>query len=518
MADRFNLSTALLDVHLDAGRGARTALRFEGRSLSYAELAALVARTGHALRELGVGAHERVAMLLGDRPEFVATFLGAVRIGAVAVPLNTLLRPGETIELIRHCGAVALVAETALLGPLRGRLPEAADLRVVIAVGASAPDALSLEALHAAAPAKLAPADTTADDMCFWQYSSGTTGRPKAVVHRQIDYVPITDGYGRAVVGMTPDDVAFSASKLFFSYGLGSSLAFPLRYGATAVLHAPRAEPRAVFELVRRERPTLFYAVPTFYAQLLAAAEADGALADLTSVRLCVSAGEALPAALFERWRARFGHEILDGIGSTEVGYIFISNVPGRVRPGTSGEVVSPYEAKIVDSAGHPVPAGELGELWVRGPGTFAGYWGDPERTARTIRDGWVVTGDTYTVDADGYYRWAGRVDDMLKVGGMWVAPGVVEAAVTRHPAVLECAVVGHPDDDGLIKPAAYVVLRTGRTATADEIRSFVRDRIAPFMRPRWIHLVDDLPRTSTGKIQRFRLRERTEGTAEGVA
>jgi benzoate-CoA ligase family protein len=307
---------------------------------------------------------------------------------------------------------------------------------------------------------------------------------------------------------MAREDRAFSVSKLFFSYGLGNSLAFPLRHGASVVLYAGRPQPAAVFDLVRRERPTILYAVPTAYAQLLAAAEGDRSVADLSSVRRCISAGEALPAPLFERWKERFGLEILDGIGSTEIGYIAISNTPVALRRGTSGRVIPGYEAKVVDEAGRTVPTGEIGDLWVKGPSTFTGYYDDPERTAAAIRDGWVVTGDTYAVDTDGFFRWAGRTDDMLKVGGAWVAPAVVEAAVMAHPAVLECAVVGQADADGLIKPAAHVALRPGASATEDEIVAFVAARIASFMRPRWVHFTSELPKTATGKIQRYKLRE----------
>lgn len=516
-AYRFNLTAALLDRHLEAGRGERPAIRCEGRTMTYAELARMTARIGNALRELGVEREQRVAIALQDRPEFVATFLGAIRIGAVAVPLSTLARADELAELIVHSEAVALVAETSILDALRPHLPTLERLRLVVVVGGSAPDALGFDTLGAAAPAELAPGDTRPDDMCFWQYTSGTTGRPKGIVHRHADLAFVTERYGRAVIGMSEDDRSFSVPRLFFSYGLGNSLAFPLAYGASAVLHPGRPDARAVLDIVASERPTLFYAVPTAYAALLAAAEAEPERSDMSSVRLCVSAGETLPAPLFERWKRRFGHEILDGIGSTEVGYIFISNTPGQVRPGTSGRVVPGFEAKVVAADGRALPPGEVGDLWVRGAATFSGYWKDPQRTARTIRDGWVVTGDRYSVDADAYFRYAGRADDMLRVGAMWVSPTEVESVLLEHPAVLECAVVGQADADELTKPAAYVVLRDGIVAgdaLTSELEALAAVRMPRYKRPRWIHFVAALPKTATGKVQRFKLRATREEVA----
>jgi benzoate-CoA ligase family protein len=382
------------------------------------------------------------------------------------------------------------------------------DLRHIVVAGGAPTGTSSLAELTGAAPDRLEAEPTEADDMCFWQYSSGTTGEPKGVVHLQASSATPADLHGRHVVGLRPDDRVFSVAKLFFSYGLNNSLVVPFRHGACAVLFAGRPEPRAVYDTITRERPTVFYGVPTVYAALLAVPEAHFAY-DLSSLRVCVSAGEALPRPLFERWKARFGLEILDGIGSTEIGYIAISNFPGRARAGTSGEVIPGYEARVTDENGASVAPGEVGDLQVRGPSTAAFYWNKRAQTKRTFRGEWVFTGDRYRVSADGYYAHQGRSDDLLKVGGIWVSPLEVETALLEHDAVLECAVVGRLDADALTKPAAYVVLKNGAPdpALADELRAFVKGRLAPYKYPRWIEFVPELPKTSTGKIQRFKLR-----------
>jgi benzoate-CoA ligase len=379
----------------------------------------------------------------------------------------------------------------------------------VIVAGEARPETIYLEALMDASSDELEAEPTSPDDVCFWQYSSGTTGMPKAVVHLQRSAIAPAELHGRHIAAITSDDRVFSIAKLFFSYGLNNSLVIPLRHGATTVLLADRPEPGTVFATIAAERPTVFYGVPTAYAALLSAAE-QGVDCDLGSVRACISAGEALPRPLFERWKARFGLEILDGIGSTEIGYIAISNRPGRVRPGTSGEVIPGYEAKIVDADGAAVKAGEVGDLLVRGPSTALCYWNNRDATKRTFRGDWVFTGDRYSVSADGYHTHAGRSDDLLKVGGMWVSPLEVEAVLLEHVAVLECAVVGREDADGLVKPSASVVLKDRRAppdGLEEELRTLVKDRLAPYKYPRWIEFVPELPKTSTGKIQRFKLR-----------
>jgi benzoate-CoA ligase len=502
----FNLSRVLLDAHLAVGNGDRPALRYQGETLSYRDVSRLVARTGAALRSLGVDIEDRVALLLPDSPEFVATFLGAIRIGAVPVTLSTHLTGDDYAELLADCRARVLVAHASVMprvAPIRDGLRH---LRHVVIAGGNHADDAGFDELTHAQPDELAPASTSADDMAYWQYSSGTTGRPKAVVHVHGAAAAPADLHGAHVAEMRPDDRVLSVAKLFFSYGLGNSLLIPLRKGAAVVLMPERPEPRLVFETIARERPTILYSVPTGYAAMLAT---SGDF-DLSSVRRCISAGESLPAPVFERWRARFGHEILDGIGSTEIGYIAISNFPGRARPGTSGQVIPGYEARVERADGEPAAVDEVGDLLVRGPSTAAFYWRRQAATKHTFRGAWVFTGDRYAVDADGYYTNHGRSDDLLRVSGHWVSPLEVESVLLRHAAVRECAVVGRADGDGLIKPSAYVVCTDGvapEPALADELKAFVKDALAPYKYPRWIEFIPELPKTSTGKIQRFKLR-----------
>ena len=495
---------------MDAGRADRPAIRFEGATLTYKDVARSVNRAGNALRSLGLEPEQRIALLLADSPDFVAVFLGAIKIGAVPVTLSTLLTAHDYAYLLADCRARVAVVDQALLAqiaPLTKELPHLAHITVA---GDPPKGRAALREILAAASSVLAAEPTSPDDMCFWQYSSGTTGAPRAVIHLHASAMTPADLHGRHVVGLSSDDRVFSVAKLFFSYGLNNSLVIPLRHGATSILFAGRPEPRAIFAAIAAERPTVFYGVPTSYAALLAAAE-QGAAYDLSSVRLCISAGEALPRPLFERWRARFGLEILDGIGSTEIGYIAISNFAGRVRPGTSGELIPGYESRVVGETGAPLPPDAVGDLMVRGPSTALGYWNKRDATKRTFRGEWVFTGDRYSVSEDGYHTNHGRSDDLLKVGGIWVSPLEVESALLEHAAVLECAVVGREDAEGLIKPSAYVVLKNGAASQtlAGELRAFVKDRLAPYKYPRWIEFVPELPKTSTGKIQRFKLRSR---------
>ncbi len=504
----FNVSTAFLDHNLEQGRGDKVALYAGDRRITYGDLFAQVNRAGNALRGLGVRPEERVFLLLLDSPEFAYLFWGAIRIGAVPVPTNTALRPGDYAYMLRDSRAAALAVSEELLPVVEGVLSGIPGLRHVIVAGEPRRGLHALRDLLAAADPELAPAPTHRDEPAFWLWSSGSTGPPKGAVHLHHDMVHCADLYARGVLGIEERDICFSVAKLYFAYGLGNALYFPLRVGAAAVLQPGRFEPQTYFDLIRRYRPTLFFAVPTAYAALLAAEGPP----DLGAVRLCVSAGEPLPAALFTRWKDRFGVEILDGIGSTEALHIYISNRPGRVRAGSSGEGVPGYAVKIVDESGREVGPGEIGDLLVGGDSVAAGYWNKHAKTKHAFVGEWFRSGDKFHRDADGYYWYCGRSDDMLKVGGQWVAPAEVEATLIRHPAVLECGVVGRVDEDELIKPCAFVVLKPGHApsdALAREMQAFVRTEIASFKYPRWIEFVPELPKTATGKIQRFRLRER---------
>jgi benzoate-CoA ligase family protein len=520
--DQFNAASWLVDSHVAQGLGGRTAILYEGQEITYAQVAENANRFGNALRRLGVGIEQRVLLLLLDSPEFVYAFFGAMKIGAVPIPTNTNLRVEDYEYLLADSRATVLVVSEPLL-PLVAGLPRdrLGHLRHVIvaerAPGSGVPaifeGQLSFWALLTTSSPDLETEPTSKDDAAFWLYSSGTTGFPKGAVHLHHDMVYCAEYYARGVLGIAADDRTFSVAKLFFAYGLGNALYFPFSVGAATILYPGRPEPARIFEVVQRSQPTLFFSVPTSYAQCLAA-EAGGTLAaepDLSSVRLCVSAGEALPRAIYERWLERFGVEILDGIGSTEILHIFISNRAGAVRPGSSGQLVPGYEAQVLDEDGNPTPAREIGNLLIKGDSTCAYYWNKHGRTKETILGEWIRTGDKYWVDDEGYYWYAGRADDMLKVGGQWVSPVEIENTLVEHERVLEVGVIGATDADGLTKPRAFVVLRPGEEPSpdlAEELKDFVKSRIAPFKYPRWIEFVPELPKTATGKTQRFRLRQ----------
>jgi benzoate-CoA ligase len=503
LPETFNAAEWFVGRHVRAGRGPRLALVTDGGWVTYEELDLAVRRFAAALIEAGARQGDRVALLLPDTPTLCVAFWGAIAAGAVAVPINPLLLPHEQRKIIGDCAPRVVVAD-ALGSALEG--------------GGERPFATIWTGENARARAAAGPtapyASTHRDAMAFFLYSSGTTGAPKGVVHLQHDMWICCETYSKSVLGITESDRCFSVAKLFFAYGLGNAQYFPLHVGASAVLLSGRPTPEAIFEQVRRHQPTLFFGVPTAYANMLAAMDA-GASFTFASVRACVSAGESLPKGVFERWRERTGLEILDGIGTTEIGHIFLSNRAAACRPGSSGIPVPGYEVRLVDEGGSDVVRGELGDLLVRGDSIMPGYWNRPEATARTLCGEWIATGDKYAQDADGYFFHRGRSDDMLKVGGIWVSPVEVEGVIASHPAVLECAVVGERDDDGLVKAHAYVTLRPGAAAPVDiqaAIKDFARAELAPYKCPRRVTVVPELPKTATGKTQRYRLRSRDKG------
>jgi benzoate-CoA ligase family protein len=531
-SDEFNAAAYFIDRHLQEERSDKIAIECEGLCVTYRQLYEGVNRVGNGLRKLGVRIEERVFLLLLDTPEFAASFFGAIKIGAVPVPVNTLLKPADYQYMLNNSRARVVIVSDSLYPQLQA-IPKSQlhYLEHVIVIQSERPkgdhDARRFDSDHHHAPGTLCfnqfiaenspeldPEPTSKDDAAFWLYSSGSTGFPKACVHLQHDMVVCADRYAKAILNMTEQDRCLSVAKLFFAYGLGNALYFPLAVGATSILWPGPPKPQHVFELIECHRPTLFFSVPSNYAALLAHDREDGREFDLSSVRYGVSAGEALPAAIFHRFKERFGVEILDAIGSTEVLHMFIANRPGAVRPGSSGQIIPGYEAKILDENGEPVKAGVIGNLLVKADSTCALYWNQHEKTKDTLEGHWVRTGDKYRQDADGYFWYAGRSDDMLKVSGVWVSPVEIESVLVEHPAVQEAAVVGRKDRDELIKPVACVVLRDGETGTPELARTleeFVMSRLPMFKRPRWIEFFPELPKTATGKLQRFKLRQRFE-------
>jgi benzoate-CoA ligase family protein len=501
-APRFNVAVPFIDRHLDEGRADKIAIRSSDGEVSYGDLAANVNRAGNALAALGLHAGDRVVMAVKDCPEFFYIFWGAIKAGFVPVPVNTLLRAKDYLFILENSGCAAAIYSPEFTAEVEPALAKAAP------GPAHKLATTSFVTLMEAAPDQLDAAPATAEDDCFWLYTSGSTGTPKGGVHAHRDMVVTSQYYGVETLGAREDDIHFSAAKLFFAYGLGNAMTFPLWTGGQAVLFGGRPTPDSVAETIEAFRPTIFYGVPTLYGAQLQAMESKAA--DLSSLRVCVSAGEPLPANIFARWRDKTGLTILDGIGTTEILHIFIGNSLDAHKPGTSGRLVPGYEAKIVDDDDNPMAAGEIGNLMIRGNSIISRYWELPERTAQALVDGWIRTGDSYYQDEDGYFVCCGRSDDMLKVGGIWVSPVEIEAQLVAHDAVLEAAIVGRPDDDEMIKPEAFVILNEpgkASDALADQLRDHCKNGLAPYKYPRWFNFVEALPKTATGKIQRFKLR-----------
>ncbi len=508
--ERFNACEYLLDRHVAAGDGGRLAITGVGGPLTYAQLLDRVQRTAAGLRELGLQPEQRLVMFMADSPEFVAVYLAAMRIGAVPVPVSTMLHADGLAELLRDSRARMLAVTPQFFGLVAEAAAAAPELQGVLAAGGGALASAAvpvhdLDALVAAAVPRADVYPTTADFPAFWLYTSGTTGKSKGAMHRHGSVRVVCETYGRQVLGIRPGDRCLSAAKAFFAYGLGNSLLFPLSAGAVTVLEPDPARPEVVAQRVRDYGVTLFFAGPTFFATMLRAGLPADALA---GVRLAASAGEALPAALYQRWTSYFGVDILDGLGMTEMLHIFLSTREGQVRPGTTGVAVPGYELKILDEAGVAVPAGTAGTLFVRGDSAASGYWSSYEASRLVFQGEWLRTGDTYVQDTDGYYICLGRTGDMLKASGVWVSPAEVEDRLLAHEAVAQAVVVAGLDPDGLEKPVAYVVLRPGAAATEAELIEFCRAGLPAYKRPRRVVFADAYPTTSTGKIRRVELRE----------
>ncbi len=506
-----NVATLMVDRHVAEGRGAKVAIECGDEVVSYRELLERTNRAGNALRKAGVELEQRVLFALPDGPELLYCFFGAIKIGAVAVPVNPALRAQDYEYLLNDTRARVAVCSEASLAEVekipRGRLRYLKD---IIPAGGPGAASFHLRELMAAASPQLEAQATTRDDVAFWLYSSGSTGSPKGCVHLHHDMVVCAEAFAKGILRMEERDRCYSVARLFFAYGLGNAGYFPLYCGATTILSPARPTAESIRADLERYRPTLFFSVPTNYAALLAKQPAEGGEFDFSSVRQAISAGESLPGPLFERFKSRFGVEILDAWGSTETLHMVLSNCPGEARAGSSGKVISGYEAKIVNDEGGEVEQGEIGQLLVQSDATCTGYWNQHEKTKSTFEGAWFRTGDKYYQDEEGYFWYAGRADDLFKVNGRWLSPAEVESALIAHPAVREAAVVGRADGAGLMKPAAYVVLNESAKPSdplRKELKEWVGDKIGGYKKPQWIEYLPELPKTATGKLQRYKLR-----------
>jgi benzoate-CoA ligase len=507
--ERFNFARHLMA--LNACRATKVALIDDAGTLTYGELADRVRRFASALVALGLRREDRVLLLMHDSSDWVVSFLGALHAGVVPVCVNTLLPAPDYAYMLADSRAQAALVSAALLPTLQTALADGPHevRQLIVSRGQDLPaHAHDWARLVTAQTPDTNGADTHGDEPAFWLYSSGSTGAPKGTVHTQANLYWTAELYGRTVLGLRESDVVFSAAKLFFAYGLGNALSFPLSVGASVLLMAERPTPQAVFKRLVEHRPTVFYGAPTGYGGMLAAPDLPARSA--VALRLCSSAGEALPRDIGERWTAHFGCDIIDGIGSTEMLHIFLSNQPGDVRYGSTGKPVPGYQVQLRDEDGSVIEGhNRIGDLYIHGPSAALMYWNNRAKSRDTFQGNWTKSGDKYTRDPDGYYTYAGRNDDMLKVSGIYVSPFEVEATLVQHPAVLEVAVIGKSDGDGLTKTKAYVVLKAGQTTTEADLQDFVKERLAPYKYPRFVEFVTELPKTATGKIQRFKLRER---------
>jgi benzoate-CoA ligase len=505
----FNQVELLLERHIREGRGKKVAIQYEESNITYQDLKSMVDKVGNSLKSIGIEPEGRILMILNDSPEFITIYLAAMKIGAIPVPVNTLASYKDYLFFVRDSRAKLVFVNSELYEKVKELKKNAPSLKEIVVVGEEIEGTMSYSELLSGSSSRLDLEQTSKDDMAFWMYTSGTTGVPKGVVHLHHDIVYYMPPFCEHVLGITENDVVFSTSKMFFSYGRNASLETPLLYGASVILWPKWPKPEEIIELIEKRRPTIFFSVPTFYIALLKEVEKRGKC-DFSSLRACVSAGEPLPKEVFERWEKRFGIGIIDGVGSTDVGGIYLANKEGRKKPGSSGKIILGFEGELRDEEGKPVKKGDVGTLWIKNDGVTPGYWRRHDKNKEVIRGEWFNTGDLFVMDEDGYFYYQGRADDMLKVSGQWVSPIEIENIIMEHPSVRECGVVGVPSEEGLIKIKAYVVLNEGYTPNEDlekEIVEHVKKRTAHFKAPKWVSFVNELPRTTTGKLIRYRLR-----------
>ncbi|WP_034725746.1 benzoate-CoA ligase family protein [Calidifontibacillus oryziterrae] len=513
MASKYNASYLFIDKQVENGFGQDVAIFYQDEQITYRQLQERINQFGNVLKQLGINMEQRILLACYDSPEFVASFFGAIKIGAIPVPVNTMMKPKDFEYFLNNSRSKVLVIQQDLWDTIKEDRQNFLYLEHIFVISTQAVNEAGVKDYCSwveQASSELRSAHTCKSDAAFWLYSSGSTGDPKGVIHLQHDMEYAYENYARKILKIDKNDITFSASKLFFAYGLGNGMYFPLGAGASTVLMPDRPTPDLVFATIEKYKPTIFFGVPTLYGAMINHVEQSGKKYDLTSVRVCVSAGEALPAAYINKWKNLFNIDILDGIGSTEALHIYLSNQVGKIREGSSGFAVPGYEAKIIDEHGALLPPNETGNLWIKGDSIAERYWNLHEENKVKFQGEWFNTGDRYYCDEDGYYWYCGRSDDMLKIGGIWVSPIEVESSLLEHDKVLETAVVGEKNVDDLVKTKAYVVLKNGMEPSEelkDELKVFVKDKLAPYKYPRIIEFVDELPKTATGKIQRFKLR-----------